>query len=792
MGSRSSQSIYQRYKHDTEVVASWLACTAKAFRCTAGTQDFSTNTVPSIPTRKLKGKAKAEAAKTPSHDLFEHPESTKPKYTLAIKDFVPLAEHIVAAPKDTKFKIPHAFSAALGRVILVRRQFAEKLEGIGRHFDNESDTRHRFFINILEKVRKTLEPLIAVDSIKESYTKDDGTTKATEENHKCLSGLVGDLHIHEASTGSEAAPDVELSPPIPLECTVDAAEGLRREAAFAMVAFMEDLARLRIEIAELWKKYEAGEMDIAPVSVATNTLSSLHGASRTTLLHGGSTDSHYKYFCAVSGAMGFDAQAKQKPTDHYNLAAYDVADASFCNTLFNIIDFVQVNPLHKFCYHMDPEYDWYDEGSVCTGKSPRQGYFRIQLALRELLADLSHVPQTSSPIEDQLLNALITTLRTAKIEKKATPNIPIWFSFAARIYLDTLNVVKIGKGWTDMQRVILNVKQSVGHLPTSWPERGMLLGVLGLWGNGVDPIARRRQSLREPYKDYTFLRRHFMHCGLWVHVLRTLFHQQCVNYIESSDIVMSATQLYHALRREQRLCHAWTDLDTLRRLQGDPPFFASEPPTSFEGYCNNFCQTTGLSMINWALSNHDKKLEVPTEDKTPMRYKGVTSAVLASRSSYPNDGRPITADEVEDWIQRSDYSHGNIKTESSPTPTARRSQVAPPLLHRLAAMVTKEIADLEFDYITVHQLCREFLLRLQVSGEKVLDPDLAELYMCFDKLSLGYVAGFVFLTVVENNVIMESNVSTMRLWEIAAETMNQWLSEGKGSVITGTASGQAN
>lgn len=65
-----------------------------------------------------------------------------------------------------------------------------------------------------------------------------------------------------------------------------------------------------------------------------------------------------------------------------------------------------------------------------------------------------------------------------------------------------------------MQRAMRNVKQSVHALPNTCPQRKKLLENMDLWNKGVDPIALIRTTLGKPYKDYTFLRRHFLHCGL--------------------------------------------------------------------------------------------------------------------------------------------------------------------------------------------------------------------------------------------------------------------------------------
>ncbi|KAL8669362.1 MAG: hypothetical protein Q9168_006039 [Polycauliona sp. 1 TL-2023] len=793
------QSIYQQYKHDTEIVASWLASTAKAFGCTSQTQKPSTSMILTKPTGRLKGKErkKAKAALTPSHDHPEYPEPSKPKYRLAIKDFVPLAANIVTASRNTELTVPPSFSIALERVIRVRKQFAERLESVDRHFDSESDARHCFFVNILEKVRTTLEPLLSDDTSKFTRMKDAMNKMVIEEGQKPHSSLFDVLHVYEPSAESQAAPDVDVSPPAPLDYTIDAEDTSQHEAMFAMAALMKDLSRLRLEISELWKKYEAGEMDIAAVSVATNTAIELargfeDDISPFVQYNGGVTDYQYKYFCATSRTMGVDPEAKQEPTDDYNFAAYDVADSLFTNTLFNILDLMCENSLGSPTYSIGPgPREWYDEDSVQIRESPRQEYSRIKLALRELLTDLQLLFHYSSPIEDQLLHAMTTTLRTAELEQKSTPDVPVWFSFAAQVYLDTLSVVKIGKGWNDMQREILKFKQSVGHLPISCPERKAVLRAVGLWDHGADPIALSRQSVGEPYKEYTFLRRHSMHCGLWIHVLRTVFHQQGMRHAEYPGTAMCTAQLYHALQQERCLSHDWKDLDTLRTMQGNSAFFVGKPPTSFEGYCNNFCLSIGVSIRNWAPNKRDKKFKVSKDNRPLMSWKGPVSTFVANRFKVFHDRCPISVEEVEAWIQKGSRNSKDINSGTLPTPTTRNTSKNQPLLHRLAAAVTEEIADLDFDYFAIHELCREFLVRLQTEREKDIHPELSKFFMSLEKDNLGYVAGFVFLTVVENNIIMGSNVSTMRLWELAATTMNQWLSEGKGNTITGTATAES-
>jgi len=78
---------YRQYKQDTDAVASWLAATARAHGYPA---DLLANYSPPEPPKsgRLKGKARKEAAREQAADA----SGPTHKYTVAIRDFVPLAE----------------------------------------------------------------------------------------------------------------------------------------------------------------------------------------------------------------------------------------------------------------------------------------------------------------------------------------------------------------------------------------------------------------------------------------------------------------------------------------------------------------------------------------------------------------------------------------------------------------------------------------------------------------------------------------------------------------------------
>ena len=358
-------------------MASWLATTAKTFGYSAQLGGSTAGRTSTKTSGRPKGKdrKKAKATQVPIVELSnpsepsKSSEPSKPKYILAIKDFVPLAEHIANASTAAKVRLPNSFSVALERVIWVRRSFSERLKDAGQHFDQKSDARHEFFVNVLEQVRKALQPLMNVDAFNLSNLKDAVTNVGSHKSKKGLSNLFAVLDVYEPSAAFEAAPDVVLPPSSEMEYTVEVEEDSLFEALFAMTSLMDDLSRLRMEIAELWTKYEDGEMDIAAVSIATNTAIELAQSFENEInplvqKHGGSSQFHSQYFHSVSDALGVDAEAKQKLTDDYNFAAYDTADALFFNTLLNINAYVRANPLDEKISNYNGFYGWYDEDTI--------------------------------------------------------------------------------------------------------------------------------------------------------------------------------------------------------------------------------------------------------------------------------------------------------------------------------------------------------------------------------------------------------------------------------------------
>ena len=134
------------------------------------------------------------------------------------------------------------------------------METAGEAVNQASDSRHNFFVTVLEKVRESLKPLtksnaLDLSSIKNATPRAGGDRARQSE----LRNLFEVLDVYEPSAEFLAAPDVVPSPsPVELEYTVEEPTDSIIEAFMAMTMLVNDLSRLRAEIADLWARHNTG------------------------------------------------------------------------------------------------------------------------------------------------------------------------------------------------------------------------------------------------------------------------------------------------------------------------------------------------------------------------------------------------------------------------------------------------------------------------------------------------------------------------------------------------------
>lgn len=257
-------TVYQQYKKDTDAVASWLASTARScgypadLLCGSSSQTAGPDQV-----KRLKGKArkeaKAAAAKSQS-------SSCRPEYTIAVKDFIPLAEFVAASRKPV-ISVPLAFDNMLDRVISTRYGFSTRLVELGSATDASADSKHSHFVGILEKVREVLRPRVSPAS------QDVASVRTPSDPIGQVGGRFAGLSVDNPSEEFLNAPDIEMPVKVKDDNATYVAEPLQdlQEVLFAYTLMINDLAKIRARIEWTWTNYRKGSFELVAAAIATNT-----------------------------------------------------------------------------------------------------------------------------------------------------------------------------------------------------------------------------------------------------------------------------------------------------------------------------------------------------------------------------------------------------------------------------------------------------------------------------------------------------------------------------------------
>ncbi|KAJ0268660.1 hypothetical protein COL940_013182 [Colletotrichum noveboracense] len=245
-------SLYQQYKQDTNFVAAWLATTAKS--CGYPSDLLSEIQAKEESSKPAKNKAKGGKGKKKKKQTDQAPKT----YTVAVKEFIPLAQYISTA-KHKSSNVPDILVSALNRVIDLRTRFSAKLTQDGAKPATASDLKHSYFLGILIQVRDVLRPRM--------------TAAGSQASHNGLDNLANrfaGLSLFEPSQSFLDAPDIEL-PARDDGALYEADMGTSPEdSIFFFQMLWKDLLDLRMRIRVSWRRHMQGH-DMAAAAVSANT-----------------------------------------------------------------------------------------------------------------------------------------------------------------------------------------------------------------------------------------------------------------------------------------------------------------------------------------------------------------------------------------------------------------------------------------------------------------------------------------------------------------------------------------
>ncbi|KAJ4244163.1 hypothetical protein NW764_016578 [Fusarium oxysporum] len=657
MPSASFFSIYQKYKRDTDIVASWLATTAKQHGYTASlaappTAGAVANKSAAPSSGRLKGKARKEAKQqqqqhvAPSGiDAKDAPDPPpKPKYVLAIRDFVPLAEFIArklttTTPMEANngAGIPLFFSTALERAIRVRKMFSMHLSEANKHLSVRANTAHAYFVSVLEKVRYILFKVEGGSGVAFNMASKKGATNAIRDN-SVVEAKIRDfslfqmLQVYEPSENFSDSSDVVLpapSSPIDLEYTIENDES-EAECIFAFTALLKDLIKLRKEVSNLWNEYHSGKIDLAAAAVGANLAIELARSMEEEMApllkkHGGALALLPKYFGAVSQSLGLDPFHKERLSDDMNFACYDIG-ATFLYNAASLLEAIRTaapySARHMPCY--TGKFGWYDaQRAHLETMDNRQRWAQDKAVLLEVVSDITLLFELEGiPVLDEFARGVKYMFETQEI--------PVWLCFAVQNYLDTLrffgpNVTKVLAEFHRFNEITAKLLDRANladhHKSDAKKDFEDMRNMVRVKINGVDIFTASRMALNRDTRNESasrpssFLLHNPLFCGLWIHYARVLFHQTGVRYAAKPGTLLHAVQLYTAVRQQQQQQQEhlvpvpeWPDLDRLVAMQGLQAFFVgTEPPASLQAHFKNYCMSRGVSPANWLAAANRRK-----------------------------------------------------------------------------------------------------------------------------------------------------------------------------------------
>lgn len=683
----------------------------------------------------------------------------------------------------------------------MRKSFAERLASNGVRLDFASDNRHSYFVGVLEKVRDYLKPLMksGVFTAKEESKASDGKPKDAFRN------LFEVLDVYSPSEEFLNAPDVVIPPRAETEFTVEEDDTLE-EAIFALMALLSDYHLLTDEVKSLWQRYDSGELDVAAVSVATNTAFDLARSMEDEIRsrfskQGKVSDLIVAYFYALCKSYGINAHKKQMPGDPYNLRAYDLAKHCLVNTTSQLDSYAKGPGLENPVNHYNGKFGWYDEDLGADGETNRDKWDQDYAAMLEILPDLQFMYSNAgrgSRVEDELIRGVGALL------EKPDDGVPLWLAWAAQTYLDILQLLgpDCDRPFAQMQQESLKIKRTMLNVPVSSSERHRVLSVATKWD--LDPIWTTREKMlaiglleSRNNPEYKFLRRNPMHCGLLIHNMRATFHTAGAQYAATPGALMVTTQFYHALRNEKLLPEqlAWEDLDTFWKMQGNPTFFVGDPPTNREGYFRNYCLSIGVSASNWAPGKRKGKPNVNTANRRNMKFMGWVSLSMNQRLAPAGERLALSSELIAGILNEGERREamdgkGHLRPDFKGSNTNASNQVASEqhspsyVIDKLAMNIHKEIPDLAFDYFTMHNLAWDLLKELKAEFQRIVGVEFLRYVPQEDKLP--FVVGYTFSTAAGRGGLRpeEKGEPVDTLMNAAAGVLRKFLEEGRGKVIT--------
>ncbi|KGO37101.1 hypothetical protein PEX1_043610 [Penicillium expansum] len=813
-------SQYLQYKTDTEIVATWLASTAK--RCGLDVSEGDNNQgTGKRATGRLKGKAR-KTAKAPPKPIPANENSKIPKkskYTITVKQFTSFAEHIAGYdnPPVGPVEVSRGFSLALDRAISARREFRK--HGIEEE-DEASQESHGFFVDVLERVRETLRPLIP---------KRQADTPAVEKDEKSLANRFEHLELEEQSEAFLNAPDAPKpaapekftdpsAPDVKAEADLEAEVDLdRRETIFMFHLLVQDANAFMDIIEETWRGYKVGRVDLVSASMTTNTaidlLRRMEEEMKPSLdKFGGGEKLIEAYYFARCRHFGEDPDYRERPSDGFNFKVYDQTQDIFISAWQLLRSFTAICDPHNSPFYKPGFYGTYDPESDRKSKPARERFAEDMQILMEAFPEfyLLGFRAQGNLAEDELSRGLKAAFTTKEH--------PFWLVFAVQVFLDIHHVLRdqVSRAFTELQRSAMTMVNSIGSTLKmheklrieNWPlENDMALRHLQAEMNywcATDPLQIEKARLGRPTGEaFRLFKWHPLFCGLLLYRFKMVYQEAGITFAGAWGSVLYSLHLYNALRQEKLLTARWADLDMLQAIH--PESWIGGPPRTPDDYIKRFSLSMGYSAANFAKNRRDQRPQASKNGPKSLTEQGSVALMFKERFCHGSKQTDMTRADLQTIVEKAQWGAdtdgdrpydmmkdvpGDIvrnPTQRGPIHESHESMSAETLLRKLRLALQGEGPEITFDYFVTHRTCWLLLTKIKMACADQLRVLFGT--GCIEKENqLPWMIGYIFLAA--SGVDRAANLApkkqpgkvTSQLMFTAANVLDSMLASGMGAL----------
>ncbi|KIX95045.1 uncharacterized protein Z520_09355 [Fonsecaea multimorphosa CBS 102226] len=629
---------YKQYKHDTEIVAGWLAEKSAA----AG---YKSETVPALRDKQPKLGAKARRVPRSAAEKAQRSKAPKPMYIVKTVELVEMAKCIAKA--RPKVLLSRAMQTVWEHTIRARREFSQWFRSKAAT-DIIVDEKHSHFASLLELALETLRPCyepVKKESRSASRKKDtDKTTPLrTVTNifqHLEVEDVLSEEELDQEGTTVVMGPQTKAEGP---RARIDFDETeAESEFLFGIWSFMQEVFAVRIFVATTWRLYALGNIELMQAASVTNLAVDLVRRAEADLEASLQRPSAYPAAKYPTGSLPLLIFKLHLPPSHQCTVPCDpdlpmvviICGCKICNVLLYIpwvmaksyIHILKENPPtfpssnNDFRVQVPPFPECSIRGAeFYHAQNPSQ---KAQTELSEILPNFSllSLMLRGKFIEDEILHAARHILENH--------NVPIWVSLALQIQLDIQRIgeIKTIHAFADLKRAYEVTKFRAeehqkwhaslefeiwdkswhNHVRTLVEDFGEWINgktcgksdgeeVLHWVGAGFDIKDAVRASGRVPLlEDFPVT------CGTLKTELQLEWHTLGLKLVNRTAHVPMLCHLYNALRIVDSKSPVWPDMELLIRNQNPGKIFVGGRPGTLVQARNRFMLSVGVSAASLA------------------------------------------------------------------------------------------------------------------------------------------------------------------------------------------------